>query len=156
MSKNTTRPAALNTKTEDGLPVWPAARVIDGYAYALESTHPTIEAAVARVEQVREAGDAAQAFESGRPKFASAGTVKGQAAYFAHAAAVYTVPAGKLGRVEGETVVWADRPPRVVAEKPAKAAKKGKKAAEETGDLKTRIKARVAAESAEKAQAKAA
>lgn len=156
MSKNTQRPAALSTKTDDGLPVWPQARLIDGYVYELHSTHPTEEAAQSAVDAVREAGDAAQAFSAGRPKFATAGTVKGQPAYFAHIAAVYTVPAGKLGSIEGGKVVWADRPPRVVAEKPAKAKKGAKSGATDEAPLKERIKARVAKESAEAAQARAA
>lgn len=155
MTPNTTtkKSKALSTKTDDGLPVWPQARTIDGYVYELESTHATVDAAQKRVEEVRGAGDAAQAFQSGRPKFASAGQVKGEAAYFAHAAAVYRVPAGKLGRLEGDGVAWSDRPPRT----PPVTAKKAKKATKAKGDdakpMKQRIKERLAAEKAAKAQA---
>lgn len=122
------KPAALSTKTDDGLPIWPSARIIDGYAYELESTHATMADAEARVAQVREAGDAAQAFASGRPKFATAGNVKGQPAYFAHTAAVYRVPAGMLGSVEGDKVVWSERPPRQPPANSKKAAKEAAKA----------------------------
>lgn len=137
------RPQALSTKTDNGLPIWPRARTIDGYAYELESTHADEAAARRRVEEIREAGDAAQAFTSGRPKFSPAGQKGGEETYFAHAAAVYRVPAGKIGRIEGDGVAWSERPPRVVPDKKAakKAAKQAKKA-EKEAPLKERIKAR--------------
>lgn len=117
------------TKDNEGLPIWPSLRTIDGYHYLLDSTHRTKADADKRVAEIRKAGDAAQAFASNNPKFAADGD-----AFQPAFAGVYTVPSGKKVELSEDSHTVVDRPSRA---KPKKASKKPAKKATKKRSSKT-------------------
>lgn len=121
LSKNG-KPDCLRTVTDDGIPIWSRARIIDGALYALDSTHQDMESALKRQNALRAEARSAQAYEYARPKLVpqSGGNFKPARAV------VYALPfRGAKGRIQNGECVF-DKP-RPKAEKPERKTKKAEK-----------------------------
>lgn len=151
MTTNKTQHPDFQTKTDDGLPVWPSLRTIDGYHYLLDSQHASVEAAQAAVQKIRATGDAAQCFTAGNPKFNDMGEdfagPGGQRLYAPAIAAVYTIPKGKRIELTDDGHQVNDRP--APEPKPTKATKSTAKPAKAKAKPKTKGKAKAKASKAQ-------
>jgi len=100
--KKTGKPQCLQGTTPDGVPIWAECRIIDGTLYQLDSTHATMDDAIARQNELR-LETSAQAYSSARAKF----TLAKGGLYKAAIAAVYKLPyRGAKGIIVNGRPTW--------------------------------------------------